>query len=65
MDRSQYIVGLRREVSLEKSVHVGWQTDQSGYRSILRVDGMPRWTKVFTPVAGDTLSWCVTLATRS
>ena len=64
VDWSQYAIGLRREVSVEKSQHVGWQTDESGYRAIMRVDGQSRWSKPFTPKAGDTLSWAVCLETR-
>ncbi len=65
VDFTQYAIGLRREVSVEKSQHVGWQTDESGYRTILRVDGQPIWEKPFTPKNGSTLSWAVILATRS
>lgn len=64
-DFSQYTVGLRPELALEKSNHVGWQNDTSGYRVILRADGMGRWKSALTPANGDTLSWCVALATRS
>ncbi len=65
VDFSQYSIGLRKEVVLQKSMHVGWQTDESGYRVILRADGQGRWSKVVTPRNGDTLSWCVTLAART
>ncbi len=64
-DFSQYTIGLRKEVSVEKSIHVGWQNDTSGYRAILRADGQGRWSKPLTPANGDTQSWCVALATRS
>jgi len=64
-DLSQYSIGLRKEISLEKSIHVGWQNDTSGYRSILRADGQGRWSSALTPRHGDSLSWCVALATRS
>ncbi len=65
VDLTQYIVGLRKEVSIEKSVHVGWQNDTIGYRSIMRVDGQPSWNAALTPRRGtDTLSWCVTLEDR-
>jgi len=63
-DFSQYAIGMRKEVSLERSIYAGWQTDESGYRAIMRVDGQGRWNKAFTPKNGDTLSWCVTLAAR-
>jgi HK97 family phage major capsid protein len=65
VDLSQYTIGLRREVTLDKSIHVGWSTDQSSYRAIVRADGQGTWDKAITPKAGDTLSWCVALQTRS
>lgn len=64
-DFSKYIVGLRREMSLAKSGHVGFQTDETGYRGILRADGQGAWSKPVTPKTGETLSWCVTLAERA
>jgi HK97 family phage major capsid protein len=64
-DFSQYAVGMRKEVTLERSIYAGWQTDESGYRAILRADGQGRWSKPFTPKNGNTLSWAVTLQTRS
>lgn len=63
-DFSQYSIGLRREFAVEKSIHVGWQTDTSGYRCILRADGQGRWGKPFTPLAGSTQSWVVALQAR-
>lgn len=62
VDLSQYAIGLRKEISLDKSIHVGWTTDTSSYRAIVRVDGMGTWNAPITPKAGDTLSWCVALA---
>jgi HK97 family phage major capsid protein len=63
-DPSQYIVGMRKEVSLDKSIHVGWSVDSMCYRTIVRVDGQGSWDKAITPKAGDSLSWCVALAAR-
>jgi HK97 family phage major capsid protein len=62
VDLSQYTIGMRKEVSLDKSIHVGWSTDQSSYRAIVRADGQGSWDKAITPKAGDSLSWCVALA---
>lgn len=62
VDPSQYCLGLRREVTLDKSIHVGWSQDLASYRSILRVDGQGQWNAAITPKEGDSLSWCVALA---
>lgn len=64
-DPSQYSIGLRKEVSLDKSNAPGWTRDESSYRAILRADGQGTWDKAITPVNGDTLSWCVALAART
>jgi len=64
-DPGQYVLGLRRQVSVEKSQHVYFASDESAYRAILRADGQGKWASAMTPRNGDTLSWCVALATRS
>lgn len=61
-DLSQYIVGMRKEVTIDKSIHPGWTTDTASYRAIVRADGQGSWDKAITPKAGDSLSWCVALA---
>ena len=38
---SQYILGMRSQVELDKSGHVGFANDSSAYRARLRVDGQP------------------------
>jgi len=63
-DFSQYAVGIRKEISLDKSMHLGFAEDCSTFRGIVRVDGMPLWGSVYTPSAGATLSPFVTLAAR-
>ena len=64
-DFSQYSMGLRREIAVEKSIHPGVASDTSYYRGIMRADGQGRWSSPLTPKNGDTLSWCVTLAERA
>jgi HK97 family phage major capsid protein len=63
-DLSQYIVGMRKEVTMERSGHLGFATDESHIRTITRCDGQPAWDKVFTPKNGSTLSWAVTMPVR-
>lgn len=65
IDFTQYALGLRKEVTLEKNVSPGWLKDQSSFRAILRADGIGTWSGPVTPKNGDTLSWAVTLATRA
>jgi HK97 family phage major capsid protein len=61
---SHYVIGLRKEIALEKSNAPGWARDVLSYRTIVRVDGMGKWNKAQTPKAGDSRSWCVALAAR-
>ena len=62
---SQYAVGLRAEMSLDRSQHVGFARDVETYRGILRGDGQGKWSGAYTPKTGSTLSWAVTLAART
>ncbi len=63
-DLSQYAVGLRRELSIDKSNAPGWTEDCEDFRVIARVDGQGIWSSAITPEHGDSLSWCVTLEAR-
>ncbi len=63
-DFSQYAVGLRADIVLEKSQHLGFARDTTYYRCKLRADGQPVWATPYTPKNGDTLSPFVTLGPR-
>lgn len=63
-DPSQYSIGLRKEVSLDKSNAPGWLKDESSYRAIVRADGQGQWNTAISPKNGDSLSWCVALEDR-
>jgi len=65
VDLSQYAIGLRKDLRLEKSNIPGWTNDLMSYRVIVRVDGMGTWNTYISPRNGDSLSWCVTLAERA
>ncbi|MBN2292348.1 MAG: phage major capsid protein [Pirellulales bacterium] len=63
-DFSQYAIGLRKDMTIERSGHVYFTSDKTAWRAITRLDGQGRWDAAFTPATGDTQSWCVTLAAR-
>jgi len=65
VDPSQYAIGIRREMKLEKSNIPGWTNDLMSYRALLRFDGQGTWNAPITPKNGDSLSWCVGLAERA
>ena len=64
VDFSQYAIGLRKEITIEKSGHVYFTSDKTAWRAITRIDGQGRWDGPFTPANGDTQSWCVCLDAR-
>jgi HK97 family phage major capsid protein len=65
-DFSQYAVGMRQELRIEKSNSPGWSTDESAWRCIVRIDGQPLWDRVLTLKDGvTTVSPFITLAERS
>ena len=63
-DFSQYAIGIRKDMSLDKSAHVGFTRDTSHYRGLIRVDGQPTWEAPYTPAHGATLSPFVVLGAR-
>ncbi len=64
VDLSQYAMGLRRDVKLEKSNIPGWTYDLMSYRVLVRFDGQSSWSGVVSPRNGDDLGWCVNLEAR-
>lgn len=65
IDLSQYAIGIRRGVTLERSNIPGWTKDLMSYRVMLRFDGMGTWSSAITPKNGQSLSWVVGLAERA
>ncbi|MBD8046692.1 phage major capsid protein [Clostridium faecium] len=64
VDLSQYAIGLRKEIALDRSNAPGWTEDMTDYRVIVRVDGKGLWDKPVKPKNGTTLSWAVALEDR-
>jgi HK97 family phage major capsid protein len=52
-DFSQYVVGLRKEVRLDKSEHLYFDSDRVAYRAILRADGQVLWNEALTLADGS------------
>jgi HK97 family phage major capsid protein len=65
LDLSQYCIGIRRDIRLEKSNIPGWTKDLMSYRILIRFDGQGMWDAAVTPENGNTLSWCIGLAERA
>ena len=64
-DLSQYIVA-EKDMIAAVSVHVGFLTDESAFRFVVRTDGMPSMLRPITPHdGGATRSAYVTLAERT
>jgi HK97 family phage major capsid protein len=63
-DLTQYAVGVRKEIALDRSIAPGWLEDLTDFRAIVRADGQGLWNKPITPKHGNPLSWCITLAAR-
>jgi len=63
-DFSQYHIGLRKELSLERSFHAGFMTDSVWFRMTARLDGMGSWKTTQAPEYGTPVSPFVTLAAR-
>jgi HK97 family phage major capsid protein len=64
IDPSQYILGLRRGITVALSEHVKFSSDEIVLKVTIRLDGLPAWAKPYQPKAGPTTSWCVVLQAR-
>ena len=60
-----YALGIRKEITLDKSNAAAWLSDGTDYRVILRADGQGVLNKPITMKDGVSQSWCVTLAARA
>ena len=63
-DFGAYALGMRKEMSIDKSIHAGWTKDLVSYRIIIRFDGMPVLSEPIQPENGATLSPFVSLEAR-
>ena len=62
----EYALGVRKDISIDRSQHVNFQTDEMTWRIQGRFAGSGTWKSAYTPrIGSDTLSWCVTLDSRA
>tara|TARA_Y100000310_G_scaffold246825_1_gene252235 strand:- start:7325 stop:8767 length:1443 start_codon:yes stop_codon:yes gene_type:complete len=65
-DPTQYLEISKGGMQADQSVHVRFTTNESTFRFITRVDGMPMWSSALTPANGsNTQSPQIVLATRA
>jgi HK97 family phage major capsid protein len=64
-DLGGYILAEKGGLQSDMSIHVKFDTDESVFRFVMRLDGQPERASALTPYKGsNTLSHFVTLATR-
>lgn len=63
-DFANYVLGVRSQLTLDKSQHVGFTKDLQTYRALVRADGLPLLDAPFTPKVGSTLGAFVKLEAR-
>jgi HK97 family phage major capsid protein len=61
-DFSYYAIGMRKEVGLERSCHAGFTSNSTVFRALVRVDGQPKSSTVYTGEDGQSYSPFVVLA---
>ena len=66
-DMTQYVLGVRRGIQTQSSMHVQFTTDQMAFKVTMRVDGRSWWESALTPYSGssDTLSPFIGLDTTA
>ncbi|HEY6180241.1 MAG TPA: phage major capsid protein [Kofleriaceae bacterium] len=65
-DFSEYVIGLRRDVAIDRSMHVGFSRDVMTFRLTIRIDGQPNIQAPYQlPDNADSVSPFVTLEARS
>ncbi len=65
IDFGAYALGIRKDISIDKSNSPGWTEDLISYRVIVRFDGQGLLSAPITPENGDTLSPFVSIDARA
>ena len=64
-DLTQYAIGLRTGMALERNPYSNFATDETVFRLLTRLDGQGTWKSAVTPKNGDSLSWVVVVEDRT
>lgn len=64
-DFDQYLIGDRKTLKVDRSIEYRFNTDETTWRFVKRVDGQPLVDSAFTPKRGSTLSPFVCLASTT
>lgn len=65
-DLNAYYLATKGQIKKDVSLHVKFESAETAFRFMMRVDGAPSWKSALTPFKGtNTLSPFVALATRS
>ena len=65
VDLSQYSIGMRKEMRIERSPIPSWTEDLMSYRILIRADAQGTWKSAYSPKNGDDQSWIVGLGERA
>jgi HK97 family phage major capsid protein len=65
LDPTLYLLGDRRQIVVDASPHIRFETDQTTFRASARLDAQPIYDSVLTPKNGPTAGWLVKIAARA
>jgi HK97 family phage major capsid protein len=60
-----YLLGDRKQITLDASPHVRFETDSTVFRVAARLDAMPIYNTTLTPKNGPSAGWLVKIAERA
>ena len=64
-DLGAYVAGITKELTVDRSEHVYFYSDETDFRSVIRIDAQPKLGSKITASNGEQLSWCISLAERA
>jgi HK97 family phage major capsid protein len=65
LDPMLYVLGDRKQVTMDASPHIRFQYDETAFRVQARFDGQPAMNTTLTPANGDSVAWLVKIAERA